>query len=538
MLACSKIKKHFALALGKTRIYNWCMKIFIKKNRVLLVLVVLIFAMILPVVLSAQQPDRFALVIGNARYVEFGELKNAHNDAADMASALNELGFEVTTLFDADLIAMEDEVLRLSSKLSASPNAIGIFYYAGHGVQSEGANYLIPADARIPGEVYLKTKALTVQAVLDSLQMSKNVLNIIILDACRDNPFSWARSGVRGLSVVASQPPGSIIVYATSAGSTALEGMGRNGVFTGELLKHLKTPNIDVMEVFKRTGASVQEATNGRQNPAVYSQFFRNVYLAAGPSAPVKQAAASATVLPAQPVVAQKLYGSSLVKTETGGTLYIDGIKVDSLRAGGQLRLSGREAGRYEYEMRYPSGEKETKSIKIEQDKEVLVSFEWKPPIPKQVLYNVASSKNGGKASADSEAAYYGTRYAYLANDDNYESFWASYNMPAWIKIEFDKVYEICKIAIKIEYHQLKYAIDLSLDGKSWQEVVSPRLSANVPARIPTYDSAGSAYETFDIPPVPAKYVRARFLTTTSPASHIFKTSISELEAYSFRSGL
>ncbi len=98
---------------------------------------------------------------------------------------------------------------------------------------------------------------------------------MVILDTCRDNPFSWSRSGSRGLSVVGSQPPGSIIVYATSAGSTAKDGVGRNGMFTTELLKHLKTPGIDVTEVFRLTGAGVRDASGGSQIPAVYNPRCR-----------------------------------------------------------------------------------------------------------------------------------------------------------------------------------------------------------------------------------------------------------------------
>ncbi|GEM_PF-648555 len=326
------------------------------------------------VALGAQTNARYSLVIGNGTYTDLGTLKNTRNDAEDMAAALHDLGFEVTTLFDADLIQMEDAVLGLSNKLSVSPNAIGLFYYAGHGVQSGGMNYLIPADARIPGEAYLRTKALNVQSVLDNLQSARNALNIVILDACRDNPYSWARSGTRGLSVVSAQPPGSIIVYATSAGSVAQDGTGKNGVFTGELLKNLKTPGLDVMEVFSRTGEGVQRATLGRQTPALYTQFFGKVYLAGSDGSAVQ-----AMVPLTPPAVSQKLYGSAYVKTESAGELYVDGVKADSLRAGGQMRLSGQEAGRYIYEMRYPSGEKETRTVQVEQDKEMLVSFGWKP---------------------------------------------------------------------------------------------------------------------------------------------------------------
>ncbi|NBK23838.1 MAG: PEGA domain-containing protein, partial [Spirochaetia bacterium] len=180
----------------------------------------------------------------------------------------------VQTLIDADVVSMEEAIVRFGQKLSGSVDSVGFFFYAGHGVQHNGSNYLIPAGAKIASEVFLRTRSISAQAVLDTMQAAGNRLNIVVLDACRDNPFGWARSGQRGLSVVASQPPGSIIAYATSAGSVAGDGDGRNGIFTEELLRILAMPGIDVSELFRLTGQAVQERTAGRQIPAIYSQFF------------------------------------------------------------------------------------------------------------------------------------------------------------------------------------------------------------------------------------------------------------------------
>ena len=231
---------------------------------------------------------RFALVIGNGNYSELPRLANPGNDAEDIAAALRKLGFETRLLVDADILAMEDSVVKLGERLTSSPGSTGFFFYAGHGVQSNGTNYLIPVDAHVPSEAFLRTKALAVQTVLDTLQSSKNGLNVVVLDACRDNPFGWSRSGgTRGLSVVGSQPTGSIIIYSTSAGGTAQDGTGRNGVFTHELLKNLSTEGLEIKEVFNRTGAAVRDATGGKQVPAIYSQFFDTVYLASGTSKPI-----------------------------------------------------------------------------------------------------------------------------------------------------------------------------------------------------------------------------------------------------------
>jgi hypothetical protein len=248
----------------------------------------------LPASIFAQPaPARFALVIGNGNYNDLGKLANPANDASDMAAALKSLGFETQLLVDADLGSMEDAVVGLGNRLAASSGSTGFFYYAGHGVQSNGINYLIPADAWIASEAFLRTKALAAQTVLETLQSAKNGLNVIVLDACRDNPFGWSRSGTRGLSVVGSQPTGSILVYATRAGSVAQDGSGRNGIFTQELLKNLQTPGLEIKEVFNRTGAGVRDATGGKQVPAVYNQFFDSAYLGTAGTIPAETASLS-----------------------------------------------------------------------------------------------------------------------------------------------------------------------------------------------------------------------------------------------------
>ena len=207
------------------------------------------------------------------------------NDADDMAVALEYLGFTVEKVLNGSLEQMEAAVTRLKDRLSESKDAYGFFFYAGHGVQSSGDNFLIPVNANIPSESYLRNRALSVQIVLDDLNESGNSLNVIVLDACRDNPFGWSRTGSqsRGLAVVGRQPADSIIVYATSVGQTASDGEGRNGLFTSRLLPNLITPGLEVTEVFRRTGSDVTRASGNRQIPAVYSQFFGTAWLGIRP---------------------------------------------------------------------------------------------------------------------------------------------------------------------------------------------------------------------------------------------------------------
>ena len=244
----------------------------------------------------AQQ--KYALVIGNGNYTSFGSLPNAVNDANDMAAALQGLEFTVDKVIDGNRAQMVEAITRLKNRISVSKNSYGFIFYAGHGVQFNGVNYLIPAKADIPSANYLGDTSISVQTMLAELNDAGNELNIVVLDACRDFPAAWSRSTNRGLTVVANQPADSIIVFATSAGSTAADGAGRNGVFTTQLLKNLKTPGLEVNELFRQTGADVSRASNRQQIPAVYNQFFGNAYLGARPVAAAPAASSAPTIQP------------------------------------------------------------------------------------------------------------------------------------------------------------------------------------------------------------------------------------------------
>jgi hypothetical protein len=246
---------------------------------------IFLFILLISSTLWAQQ--KYALVIGNGAYTGgLSQLRNTVNDANDMETALRGLGFTVEKVLNGNREQIESAVMRLKNRLSTARNSYGFLFYAGHGVQSNGVNYLIPVGANIPSENFLSERAVPVQAMLDELNDAKNELNIVVLDACRDNPFGWSRSTSRGLTVVSHQPADSIIVFATSAGSTAADGTGRNGLFTTHLLNNLKTPGLEVSEVFRRTGSDVSRASNRQQIPAIYNQFFETAYLGTRGSTP------------------------------------------------------------------------------------------------------------------------------------------------------------------------------------------------------------------------------------------------------------
>ena len=138
--------------------------------------------------LWAQQ--KYALVIGNGAYINATKLNNPVNDATDMAAALQGLGWNVDKLLNGTQDQMVNAVMQLKRRLSASPNSYGFLFYAGHGVQSNGENYLIPVDANIPSENFLRNRTVSVQEMLDELNDAGNEFNVVVLDACRDNPFS------------------------------------------------------------------------------------------------------------------------------------------------------------------------------------------------------------------------------------------------------------------------------------------------------------------------------------------------------------
>jgi uncharacterized caspase-like protein len=195
-----------------------------------------------PTTTFSRQP--LALVIGNERY-EYNPLNNPMNDATDMAHLLKEIGFETTLKTNLNQRAMDDAIRDFGERLSKS-RGLGLFYYAGHGAQVKGQNYLIPIDNnRIQYETDLEQHAVYADEILMRMEDAKTTLNIIILDACRNNPYRGERSLRRGLARMqsSSDSSGSIIAFATSAGRTASDYSknGRNGLFTFYLLKNLKT---------------------------------------------------------------------------------------------------------------------------------------------------------------------------------------------------------------------------------------------------------------------------------------------------------
>jgi hypothetical protein len=221
--------------------------------------------------------NRVALVIGNANYPT-QSLKTPVNDANDIATSLRQHGFDVITLTNATKRQMENAISQLKAK--ADQNSVALFYYAGHGIQKDGHNYLIPVDADPQSESDVEYTCTDVNRVLSNMEASGCTRNIVVLDACRNNPFerSWTRGGsTRGLTNI-NAPDGTFISYATSPGKVAYDGSGRNSPYAESLIQSLKTPQIELYDLFREVIADVKAKTNGAQSPWISTNFNGKFY--------------------------------------------------------------------------------------------------------------------------------------------------------------------------------------------------------------------------------------------------------------------
>lgn len=208
--------------------------------------------------------ERLALVIGNGAYKD-APLPNPVNDAADVARALEASGFTVIRRENATLREMHLALREFGDRLGRS--STGLFYFAGHGLQVRGRNYLVPVDADIAREDEVAFAALDLAAVLEKLDSARNPVNLVVLDACRNDPFGKRfQPTARGLAQV-DAPPGTFIAFATAPGSVAADGLGRNGLYTSHLLREMRKPGAPIEEVFKSVRAAVRKDSAGRQVP-------------------------------------------------------------------------------------------------------------------------------------------------------------------------------------------------------------------------------------------------------------------------------
>jgi len=241
----------------------------------ILFLAALLFCAPLP---SKAAQARTALVIGNNGYLD-APLANAINDARDMRHALTRLGFDVTYLENASKQQMEMAIRSFGTRL-ANVGGAGLFYYAGHGLQMDGINYLVPVDVSIESATDVRYGCVGAELVLGKMQDAGNSVNLVILDACRDNPFLPGRSTGPGGLAEMTGPTGSLIAYATSPGSTAADGDQDNGLYTKHLLRNIFTPGLKVEEMFKLVRIGVVSESGREQVPWEHSSLMGDFYFA------------------------------------------------------------------------------------------------------------------------------------------------------------------------------------------------------------------------------------------------------------------
>ena len=250
--------------------------------RLLVVTVLAIVVLAIPSVVLAD--GRVALVVGNSTYAHIGRLPNSDNDAVDMSSALRRLGFEVTTELDADRVELT-EALRQFTRRSAGAD-VSLVFYAGHGIEMDGVNYLMPVDARLERDVDVRYETVTLDDMLVSTAGAS--LRLVILDACRNNPLARSMQRTAATRTVSGGSfadlnedllgDETLVAYAAAAGTTAADGRGRNSPYTAALLSHLETP-LEIGLLFRRVRAQVLAATNGAQRPHEYHSLVGEHYL-------------------------------------------------------------------------------------------------------------------------------------------------------------------------------------------------------------------------------------------------------------------
>jgi uncharacterized caspase-like protein len=236
-----------------------------------------------PALAQAPRDIRVALVIGNSAYAT-APLANPSNDARAMGDTLRGLGFTVIELHDGRRSQMNEAITRVRDALRGQ-QGVGMLYYAGHGLQLDWHNYMVPVDAQLTQASDVANQTVDVNAVIEAFKSAGNRMNIVVLDACRDNPFSATGSG-KGLAQL-DAPTGTFLAYATAPGNVANDGdtASGNGLYTRFLLRELKNPTAQIEDVFKRVRLHVRKNSQGQQIPWESTSLEDDFYFVPGAAA-------------------------------------------------------------------------------------------------------------------------------------------------------------------------------------------------------------------------------------------------------------
>ncbi len=362
--------------------------------------VVFVIAMAAMLASPAFAEKRVALVIGNGAYKTSTTLKNPPADAADISAALKSAGFAVTTLIDARREAMEKAVRDFGSALK-DPDAVGLFYYSGHGAQVEGANYLLPVDADIQAQDELAYKAVNAEQVLAKMRSAGNRLNIVVLDACRNNPFPGStRSADKGLAVVGVKVPESIIVYATDPGAVAQDGDGRNSPFTKAFITQLAVSGQEISVALRRVTGEVKDVTKGAQTPWISTNYTSDFSFRPAGGGSV---AATPALSPAAPSKTPSFgavtaaTGNLSITLATAGTVSVAGLSA-SVPAS-TVPVNDLPAGSQTVSVTYADGKSESRTVTVPSGGTVSVGFAYVPATATSVT-PIGAYKIGDKGPA------------------------------------------------------------------------------------------------------------------------------------------
>lgn len=351
-------------------------------------------------ILAQVSEKRLALVIGNAAYQNSGELRNPVNDANLMATTLQDLGFTVIKRTDATKKQMDNAILDFWRKLGNCN--VALFYYAGHGVQLNGINYLLPVDTQLEDRLSVEIEAVDVNKIVNKFEYYPENINIVILDACRNNPFrSWVRGGMRGFTAIPA-PSGTIIAFATSTGATASDGTGSNGLYTDKLAQQIKIEQ-RIEDVFINTRIAVQQASGGNQSPQEWSQLTGKFYFT--------QAAVDDADKPIIGTVENVMtYGSIELTTDISGELYLDSERLASIASNTKVPINRVNTGSHKLEI--VGNENWTENIMVNKDQTTRVTAK--------------SNKTKNKLELESSGIFTDTR-----DNENYE--WVKLGSQTWM---------------------------------------------------------------------------------------------------------
>jgi len=324
----------------------------------------IVILIVLLISFSLSAASRYALVIGNGSY-DGAYLRNPVNDANAMASALRELDFTVIQKTDLTKKQMLDVIWDFEKKFTADD--ICLFYYSGHGVQVNGINYLIPLKANILNEKDVEFEAVALNRFMSNLEKAK--MNIVILDACRDNPYKGTRSTSKGLAQVTSKTDGTFIAYATAPGTTASDGSGSNSPYTKHLIQEMKVPGQEIEDMFKNVRIAVKDETNNTQIPWD-SSCLTDEFIFAMSCTPQTQ--------PDIQVETEYSYGTIKVESNADGSVYVDNDYVCSISKGTIKTLKNIKTGSHTVKVK-TDDETKTEYVTVQKNSTSSLNFYFAP---------------------------------------------------------------------------------------------------------------------------------------------------------------